>query len=296
MIGKANDTHSQDEASEEKLPRNYDTLQPLLTALHHLTLPNSTHENKGSFLLQLLELPYNDMKYVCENVDFQLWPADLLADLCSAIQASKDVTHPCMTILIHKAVYPHILSLDSSLSRVMMNPLLSIGQSMGKPVLDGLILPLLRHETIGRIQLDVANKLVTHSLSPSIRLLLLRALATNEFNGPLPEKSIALDVWNDDIAQIINNVLSTPPLLDLDSTLLLMVIHKLERMVDKDPKNKSGMQVLLVLTSKYGQTVAETGCIEAAEMVATKSTMFLKRSILGKLTGLRKKLQLFHVQ
>lgn len=92
------------------------------------------------------------------------------------------------------------------------------------------------------------------------------------------------------MVQVLEKTLSSPPLLSLDGSLTQDLVLSLQSIVHAHPKHKGGMQLLLLLTSKYPQSLVEHRLLDAVENTAGASTMFLKKSVLAQVASIRKKL------
>ena len=79
-------------------------------------------------------------------------------------------------------------------------------------------------------------------------------------------------------------------MVNFDRTHLFDLVQPLQTIVQSNPKDKGSMQLLLLLTSKYAQAIIEFSCIDLIEEICQLSTMFLKRSVLGQLTSIKKKM------
>lgn len=98
--------------------------------------------------------------------------------------------------------------------------------------------------------------------------------------------------WKDTTFQIIQITLSTQPFISFTNDCLFDLLRSIQMIVQTNPKDKGSMQILLLLTSKYAQTLIEHQAIEFIEGICQTSTMFLKRAVIGQITSLKKSLQL----
>lgn len=98
--------------------------------------------------------------------------------------------------------------------------------------------------------------------------------------------------WNSSVFQILNAILTTQPLIPLDKEGLFDLLQPIQTIVELVPKDKSSMQLILVLTSKYPQVLVEFDAIEFVEKICQTSTMFLKRSVQGQISSIKKNLPL----
>lgn len=97
--------------------------------------------------------------------------------------------------------------------------------------------------------------------------------------------------WQDTTFQIISTILSAQPFMSFTKPCLFDLLHSIQTVVQSKPKDKGSMQTLLLLTSKYVQTLVEYQAIELVEEICQTSTMFLKRAILGHIASIKKNLQ-----
>ncbi|KAL0084440.1 Fanconi anemia group E protein FANCE-domain-containing protein [Phycomyces blakesleeanus] len=263
----------------------------LLDSLEKLTVQDSQIAhlfNRSSVLSSLVGLNLDELKVVCKHISFGDWPEDVLADLLGTVQNTPDISYSCATFLIRSSVYLRISSLKTSMSRLIATPLSNLGQSVGKVVLDAIVLPLLKQPSLGQPQTEVIHKLITASLVPSIRIMLLRTILdpTTQSPGTL----VALP-WADPVLNIASALLTTVPLLSLDATLARDLIQSIRLTVQANPKDKASMQLLLVLTTKYAHCLVEGDLITSIESITAMSQMFLKRSVQAQIGSIKKKLQ-----
>lgn len=94
--------------------------------------------------------------------------------------------------------------------------------------------------------------------------------------------------WNEIVFQVISSILSTQPLITLNKNYLFDLLQPIQTIVNSNPKDKGTMQILLLLTSKYPQALVEFDAIDTVEGICRTSTMFLKRSVLGQLSTIKK--------
>lgn len=94
--------------------------------------------------------------------------------------------------------------------------------------------------------------------------------------------------WNDTVFQILNTILSMQPFVTLDKACLFDLVRPIQTVVQANAKDKGSMQLLLVLTSKYAQTLVECNALGLVEETCQTSTMFLKRSVLGQIASIKK--------
>ncbi|ORY98105.1 hypothetical protein BCR43DRAFT_438356 [Syncephalastrum racemosum] len=230
------------------------------------------------------------MEKLCNTMDWTSWTLDERIALCVALERNQEQIHAAATQrLIRTALYLPILEYTvSPLPRLFMDGLIRVAQVAGKPVLDGLIVPLLLTDNIKHRPLtQVVTKLIQSALSPTLRLLLLRAVLSD---GDAYGHSGTLMPWSDPVVQILEKTLSSPPLLSLEGPLAQDLVLSLRSIVHAHPKHKGSMQLLLLLTNKYPQPLVEHQLLDAVQDAASTSTMFLKKSVLAQVANIRKKL------
>lgn len=130
----------------------------------------------------------------------------------------------------------------------------------------------------------------THPINLTIRVILSEGeiyFSNIDYPFPASERKY-LKPWSDSVFQILSSILSTQPLITLNKTGLFELLQPIQAIVQANPKDKSSMQFLLLLTSKYPQALVEFSAIESVESICKISTMFLKRSVLGQISSIRK--------
>ncbi|EIE83065.1 hypothetical protein G6F46_001021 [Rhizopus delemar] len=284
---KENDIHATENTKD---------LTPLLDSILSLAKSDSQiqPERKTKILQELLNLSDSAFNTIAHSIDFKTWSDDLASDLCKEIQSTKSASKSVSTLLIVAIVYPKIANLNSTASRLLMNSILSLAKEQGRLVIDGLIIPLLFQSMAGRPQFEVISKVVAESLKSSHRFFVLQAILSDGeiyYSHKVDERAVSrhsLRPWNEAIFQLVGSLLSSQPLLALTKEVLQEILHVIRATVEFNPKDKNPMQLLLIITSKHAQAVAEFDCIEAIESILTSSKMFLKRAVLGQLTSIKK--------
>lgn len=134
-----------------------------------------------------------------------------------------------------------------------------------RSLLDGLVIPMLPELTRPRVQI-----LLKLPLTPTSRTSLLRAVCNNS----------SLKPWSDALLQLIERTLSQQPLLTtgISSDVATVLV------------NEANLQILLVLTSKYGQLLVNQQLLDSVETKAQASQQVLKRAVLGQVMSIRKRL------
>ncbi|ORZ23345.1 hypothetical protein BCR42DRAFT_404552 [Absidia repens] len=263
-------------------------LDPLLSRIQQQTVVRDSQpssQGRTATFQELLGLSIDEIKVACDHIDFDTWSENVLADLCHAYDSMENLAYPVACTVVQSSLYPYILKLNISTSRLLMNNILQLGKSYGNVILNGLILPLLGthrsdHTQIGRPQLELASKLITSSLNVSSRTTFLRSLLSGN-EGAAP---------SDTVLQLMNTLASsTNPFIPLDGAMTRQLIQACYQVVQGNPKDKTSMQLLLTLTSKHAQALVDANLLDDLEAVASQSNMFLKRSVLGQLVTIRKK-------
>ncbi|KAG2197907.1 hypothetical protein INT46_003214 [Mucor plumbeus] len=291
-----NNNVEQNDPMEEDLP----DLTPLLDSISILSGSSSQIQTqlKLETLENLVNLPQSQLKIAISSIDMASWADEITADLLKEISKSENIPNANAAYLVYAATYSKITALKSNVPRILMNSIQQLTKDEGKCVIDGLIVPLLFQSGLSKPQCEVINKSTTE-LNPSQRLFLLKTILSDGesyFATNTDIKLISNDnrnylrPWNDNVFQLISTILSTQPLVNFDRTHLFDLVQPLQTIVQSNPKDKGSMQLLLLLTSKYAQAIIEFSCIDLIEEICQLSTMFLKRSVLGQLTSIKKKM------
>ncbi|KAI8343250.1 hypothetical protein BC941DRAFT_410831 [Chlamydoabsidia padenii] len=269
-------------------------LDPLLTQLHQHTTQQdsqqaSSTEERSKLFQELLELSLDEITVACQHLEKDNWIEDALVDLCDSFGSMENVGHAIASTVIQALVYPYIVKLNTSLSRLLMNSLLQLGKTHGNALLNGLIFPLLSSDdkNIHRCQMELISKLATNSLNVSSRTTFLRFLISGN-QDKAPTRGIHTTP-SEPTLQLINTLSSISP--PLDPTVLRQLIDMIYQVVQARPKDKVAMQILLTLTSKHTQALVDAHVLDDLEKVAIQSNMFLKRTVVAQLASIRKKAQ-----
>ncbi|KAI9316661.1 hypothetical protein BX666DRAFT_1945612 [Dichotomocladium elegans] len=140
----------------------------------------------------------------------------------------------------------------------------SVVQIAERPLLEGLVIPLLPKLT----KPDVQN-LARIPFSPQNRISLLRTICADESLRP----------WQDPLLLLIEKTLSAQPLLlqPAQTFDLTTIVHQ------------ANMQILLVLTSKYGQSLVSQHLLDTVDATAQASQHVLKRAVMNHIASIRKR-------
>ncbi|CAO3648357.1 unnamed protein product [Cunninghamella echinulata] len=257
----------------------------------------STQE-KALIYQEMLRMPLNKIKIICDSIDFGLWSEEILCDLLGSYLKEDNLNHSVGSIIIQSSLCPLVIHLSSSLSRILMNSILDLGKQYGNMIIDGLILPILNDVYEGKIefgrpQIELFTKLINNSFPTSTRITLLNYLAfeyhqkilsANNSNSQHHQQRTS-----NHIIQFINTIVNSQPSITLNETMLRQLLQIAQSVIEIQPKDKGCMQLLLTLINKHAQSIMETNVLDDLENVAKQSDMFLKKSILGQVNSLRKK-------
>ncbi|KAI8084859.1 uncharacterized protein BX664DRAFT_337954 [Halteromyces radiatus] len=289
-------------------------LEPFLNKIHQYSIPHDSQNidpipDRSSLFQEFLCLSFDEVKTACEHIDFTNWTDDALADMYDTFGSMDNLGHLVACTVVQSSLYPYVIRLKTSLSRLLMNSVLQLGKVHGNVILNGLIFPLLNttenNKEVGQSQMELISKLITNSLSPSSRLTLLKfmiagnssiGLTRHNIKGiisdyPMLSSSTTTTVPSDTIMQLLNIISSSQPLISLDTMTIRQLIQTSHQVVQARPKDKACMQLLLTLTSKHAQSLVDANILDDLEAVCNESNMFLKRSVLGQIASIRKKTQ-----
>lgn len=285
------------ETISESAEDNMEDVTELLDAIHIFSLSSSQIpvQQNAITLSDLVKLSTPKLKTVTGSVDFKAWSDEIIADLLKEISETEDIPSVNAALLTRSVLLNKICELNSSAPRLLMNSIQLLAKKDGKAVVDGLVIPLLFYSNLGRPQTEVINKTITECLNSTQRSLLLQVILSegeiyfSNIDHPFPSSERKyLKPWSDSVFQIMSSILSTQPLITLNKISLFELLQPIQAIVQANPKDKSSMQFLLLLTSKYPQALVEFSAIENVESICKISTMFLKRSVLGQISSIRK--------
>ncbi|KAI7902358.1 uncharacterized protein BX663DRAFT_486676 [Cokeromyces recurvatus] len=287
-----------------KIVKSTDVATPMDEDVPDLTLlieslklsSDNSSQTKLPTFETLIKLPENQLQSVLTCLDFITWPEDVTADLLKMIADTETISNENAVLLIYSTAYVKIMALSSSASRLLMNSIIQLSMRKGQCVINGLIVPLLFQSDLSKLKVEVIVKSL-QELSSSQRLSLLRILLSDgEIYFSSKQNRIIssnnrnyLRPWNDTVFQVINTILSVQPFIQFTRETLFDLIQPVRAIVQEHPKDKGSMQLLLLLTSKYAQTLIEFSAIDMIEDICNMSSMFLKRAVLGQITSIRKK-------
>ncbi|KAI7869582.1 hypothetical protein BDF14DRAFT_1782846 [Spinellus fusiger] len=280
---------------ETKAAEDVYVIESLLNQLGELSEKSPTLPSlqvRKETLKHLVELPTKELQVVCQQVAFNEWPEMVAIELLSILH-DMDIVPSSAALLLQWAVYPRIATLKTSVSRLFISHLYPLGQSMGKTVVDALLLPLMAQTSLDRPQLEVIHKMITGVLSPFIRLIFFKTVVSTASSHATLKNTMS-PPWNDTMTNIISAVLGTQPFVTIDTALFYDLIECIRFTVAMDKKNKGCMQLLLMLTTKYAYCFMENDRIELVQGIVELSDVFLKRAVQAQLVYIRKKLQTPH--
>ncbi|CAO3630592.1 unnamed protein product [Cunninghamella blakesleeana] len=248
-------------------------------------------QDKSLIYQELLKLSLNKVKLICDTIDFSSLSEEDLCDLFNSFLNEKNLNHSVGSTIIQSSLYPLVIQLSNSLSRILMNSVLDLGKQYGNIIMDGLILPILNEvqtnkTEFSRPQLELITKLINNSFSIPTRITLLNYLAYEYHHKILSDKNLS-----NHIIQFINTIVNSQPPITLNEMMIRQLLQISQSIIEMQPKEKGCMQLLLTLVNKHAQSIVETNTLDDLENVTKQSQMFLKKSILGQINSLRLKSQ-----
>ncbi|KAI8072147.1 uncharacterized protein B0P05DRAFT_549075 [Gilbertella persicaria] len=293
---------SKTEIMQETEPMEVDSddiedLSPLLESIHLFSTASSQLQDKSD-LQDLARLSLSQLKKMISSVEFASWSDDVILDFFNTLSEIESLPNTHWALLIYAIFYKKIAALDSSAPRLLMNSIVLLAKKEGKANMDGLLIPLLFQSKLAKPQNEVIVKIVSESLNASQRYSFLQVIlfdgeAYFTDNQDILPSTVQkyLRPWNDSIFQIIHAILSTQPLITFTKTPLHHLVESIQALVRSNPKDKGSMQILLLLTSKYSQSIIEFELISLVEDICQMSTMFLKRAVLGQIASIKKNMK-----
>ncbi|KAI9274626.1 hypothetical protein BDA99DRAFT_601772 [Phascolomyces articulosus] len=210
---------------------------------------------------------------------------DQSLDIMEEISRQVDMmTHyPHILLLLRHILVPQLKKRTSLLPRPLTQQLLQIQNH--RALLQGLVLEYITSSKDNSPFPTVHNTTLIKLIqqwSPSLRQTFIHDLLQTR---PWKKEK------EDTILILIDKALTQLPLFT-SLPFLDELLHVIRLGVQSDPKAKGYMQLLLILTSKYGTLLVTTSMetLDKVEHIAQSSDMFLKRAVLGQLTSIRKKL------
>ncbi|RUP47654.1 hypothetical protein BC936DRAFT_145479 [Jimgerdemannia flammicorona] len=142
------------------------------TILHDLNLSRLDEEVIASLCNQMCEAEdvvyQNCVTFLQSTLLVKVSVFDFLSNFQHAIDQSG-VNRQRFPFLIYK-----VRELTTAPSRILITSILNASKAKGKAVVDGLLLPLVHGDDVGRPQIDVATRAINEGLNEMATLALLR--------------------------------------------------------------------------------------------------------------------------
>ncbi|CAG8489967.1 2520_t:CDS:2 [Funneliformis caledonium] len=288
IIDNVVDTTSK-ESNEDHVKWSLDRelLQTLKSSLEQITKFGKDSDIKEflSKFNNLIRLPHIQAKLKISQIDDKI-----LEILCNGIVQCEDITYQNYVVFFRFTFLEKVRLITSKPSRGLLSILSKIAKVKSKPIIYGLLLPLIQEpREIARPQLEVITRIINGGLSEDSIVSLITELSSDvqmlsELNGETRPKH--LENWEDSMIEILFSIFSQKFRIE-DPNIFKRFLYHLKVNIELQPNNQKLGQILLLLVTKHSECIMDH--LEEVKVAAEKSTAFMKKSVLGKIDSLIKR-------
>ncbi|KAG9303111.1 hypothetical protein G9A89_005069 [Geosiphon pyriformis] len=221
----------------------------------------------------LMKMPYVEVQIMFETIDFTLMREEVFDSFLQELIKGEDLAYQNQILLIKAAFFKKVFNLTATPSRNFLGTILNIAKANGKPMINGLLLPLLRSVVeIGRPQLDVIIRIINEALTDANVLFFLQEFFRHSTFGssgnPIPFTSDGAasssstfsnsseEIWSDSTIEIFVAIFNKKFHLD-DQETLQKFLSSLNYNIESKPENKKLAQVIMLLITKHGNIIID---------------------------------------
>ncbi|CAB4379239.1 unnamed protein product [Rhizophagus irregularis] len=289
----SDEVNQKSESTEDHVTSlNFELIQTLKSLFEQITQHSKECDTKEflSKFNDLIRLPHVQLRESFEKLEITRIDDKLLETLCNDIIQHEDIMYQNYVIFFKFTFLEKIRLITSKPSRDLLSILSKITKSKGKPVVYGLLLPLIKEsQEIARPQLEVITRIINGGLSEESIVSLIIELFS-DFRMFNESTSVTLpnhlEKWNDSMIEILFSIFNQKFQIE-NQYILKRFLYHLNLNLELQPNNQKLGQILLLLVTKHSESIMDH--LEEIKVAAEKSTTFLKKSVLGKVNSLTNK-------
>ncbi|CAI2162389.1 14446_t:CDS:2 [Funneliformis geosporum] len=269
---------------------NRELLQTLKSSLEQITKFGKESDIKEflSKFNNLIRLPHLH-KYF-EELNISQIDDKFLEILCNDIVQCEDITYQNFVVFFKFTFLEKVRLITSKPSRELLSILSKIAKVKSKPIIYGLLLPLIQEpQEIARPQLEVITRTINGGLSEDSIVSLITELSSDvQMLSELMDETLPkhLKNWDDSMIEILFSIFSQKFRIE-DPNIFKRFLYHLRVNIELRPNNQKLGQILLLLVTKHSESIMDH--LEEVKVAAEKSTAFMKKSVLGKIDSLIKR-------
>ncbi|GES78491.1 fanconi anemia group E protein [Rhizophagus clarus] len=272
-------------------PLNLELIQILRSLFKQITRHSKECDIKEflSKFNNLIRLPHVQLRESFEKLEISQIDDKLLEVLCNDIIQHEDIMYQNYVVFFKFTFLEKVRLITSKPSRDLLSILSKIAKSKGKPIVYGLLLPLIKEsQEIARPQLEVITRIINGGLSEESIISLITELfpdfRTNESVSEIRPNH--LEKWDDSMIEILFSIFNQKFQIE-NQNIFKRFIYRLDLNLEFQSNNQKLGQILLLLVTKHSESIMDH--LEEVKAAAEKSTTFMKKSVLGKINSLSKK-------
>ncbi|CAB4473794.1 unnamed protein product [Rhizophagus irregularis] len=289
----SDEVNQKSESTEDHVTSlNFELIQTLKSLFEQITQHSKECDTKEflSKFNDLIRLPHVQLRESFEKLEITRIDDKLLETLCNDIIQHEDIMYQNYVIFFKFTFLEKIRLITSKPSRDLLSILSKITKSKGKPVVYGLLLPLIKEsQEIARPQLEVITRIINGGLSEESIVSLIIELFS-DFRMFNESTSVTLpnhlEKWDDSMIEILFSIFNQKFQIE-NQYILKRFLYHLNLNLELQPNNQKLGQILLLLVTKHSESIMDH--LEEIKVAAEKSTTFLKKSVLGKVNSLTNK-------
>ncbi|RIB24671.1 hypothetical protein C2G38_630846 [Gigaspora rosea] len=244
----------------------------------------------------LMRLPHAQLNKIFKDLDISQLDDVVLAILCNEIVKHENIAYQNYVVFFKYGLLEKVRNIKSKPSRNFLANISNIAKAKSKPMVYGLLLPLITEFDISQPQLEVIARIIDSGLSEESIVALLNELfsdsypSTSQIINSTSKDSYNLQIkWTSTTIDVLFSIFNQK--FDLKEAASQHIIPKFLRQLDFNielsPNDKKLGQLLMLLVTKHSKDFMEN--LEEIKVIAEKSKSFIKRGVLGQITNLMKK-------
>ncbi|RGB42831.1 hypothetical protein C1646_809793 [Rhizophagus diaphanus] len=289
----SDEVNQKSESTEDHVTSlNFELIQILKSLFEQITQHSKECDTKEflSKFNELIRLPHVQLRESFEKLEITRIDNKLLETLCNDIIQHEDIMYQNYVIFFKFTFLEKIRLITSKPSRDLLSILSKITKYKGKPVVYGLLLPLIKEsQEIARPQLEVITRIINGGLSEESIVSLIIELFS-DFRMFNESTSVTLpnhlEKWDDSMIEILFSIFNQKFQIE-NQNIFKRFLYHLSLNLELQPNNQKLGQILLLLVTKHSESIMDH--LEEIKVAAEKSTTFLKKSVLGKVNSLTNK-------
>ncbi|CAG8472385.1 6753_t:CDS:10, partial [Acaulospora colombiana] len=249
----------------------------------------------------LMRLPHAQLHKILEDLGLAQLNEEILTILCDDIVRHEDIAYQNYVVFFRYAFLEKVRRLTSKPSRNLLSTITNTAKAKGKPIVYGLLLPLITESSeIETPQLEVITRTIDSGLDEDSVVALLTELFSNSYTPsatvlpssiqslppPIPQR---LTQWTDSMIEIVFTIINQNFQIESSHALTTSnqsqsifskLLFYLDSNIERLPTHTKLCQILMLLVTKHANSVMDN--LDEIREIAEKSKAFIRKGIIGR--------------